>query len=97
MQASDEYISAPAGAHARALHASAAAPEAGSDRLSAHAAAAPAPAAQARGAEVLFVQRAARAELAFDDASPDTTAVLTLSGVAPHTIWCATRGPGNSA
>jgi len=38
---------------------------------------------------VLFVQRAARGELAFDDASPDATAVLTLSGVAPYTTWCA--------
>ena len=35
------------------------------------------------------MQRAARGELAFDDASPDATAVLTLSGVAPYTTWCA--------
>ena len=50
---------------------------------------APAPGAQSAQADLLFVQQAARAELAFDSDSPTTTAVLTLSNVSPFTTWCA--------
>ena len=50
---------------------------------------APAPGAQSAQADLLFVQQAARAELAFDSDSPTTTALLTLSNVSPFTTWCA--------
>ena len=48
---------------------------------------APAQGAHGSGAELLFVQRAARAKLAFDDASPTTSALLTLYNIDPYTTW----------
>lgn len=48
---------------------------------------APAQSAHSPGAELLFVQRAARAKLAFDSASPTTSGVLTLSNADLYTTW----------